>query len=41
MSGAVPTVSVDLDLPLSSPLPGTGQIAPAALLPRPTDLDLG
>lgn len=39
MPGAL--LSVLSDLPLSSPLPGTGQIAPAAWLPRPTDLDLG
>jgi beta-galactosidase len=41
MSGAVPTARSGLDLPLSSPLPGTGQVAPAAWLPRPTDFDLG
>ncbi len=29
-----------LDLPLHSPLPGTGQLAPAAWLPRPSDVDL-
>ncbi|WP_164990529.1 glycoside hydrolase family 2 TIM barrel-domain containing protein [Agromyces albus] len=34
-------LSVRSDLPLSSPLPGTGQLAPAAWLPRPSDLDLG
>ncbi|MBT2517468.1 DUF4981 domain-containing protein [Streptomyces sp. ISL-90] len=34
-------LSVLSDLSLSSPLPGTGQVAPAAWLPRPTDLDLG